>query len=140
MIAIQMSSRGKHMYCIALQDSPLVKDEGQSNWTRMKEKAREFANLTGPTHLFKGELIIVHDEGLGDYVRGSSAIDDSKRIVCKRICLSFLTDDEYQLLAPVKPLGDRLALFNNKQAMYTIKKLKHDDKTWVTIPVQHRRD
>ena len=131
-----MSSHGKSSYCIALQDLPLIKDEGQSSWGRIKERAKEFANLTGPTHLLKGELVIVHNGGVGDCVHGKSITDDSKRIACKKMCLSFLTDREYQLLAPVKPLADRLALYNNKQALYTIRKLKPDDKTWVSLPVQ----
>ena len=136
MIIIQMSSRGKRSYCIALQDLPLVKDEGQSNWAKIKEKAKEMANLTGPTHLLKGELLIVHDEGFGDFVRGRSTTDDSKRIVCKKMYVSPLTDSQYQLLAPVKSPGERWALFNNQQALYAIKSLKPEDKTWVSIPVQ----
>ena len=122
-----MSSRVERSYCIALKDLPLVKDEGQSSWARIKDIAK-------PTHLLKGELIIVQDGGDGDYVRGRSTTDDSKRFVCKKMYVSPLTDDEYQLLAPVKSPGERWALFNDKQALYAITSLKPDNKTWVSIP------
>ena len=44
-----------------------------------------------------------------------------------------VTDEEYQLLAPIKCLPDRLALSKNKDALLVLAKLKVEDQVRVTI-------
>ena len=132
-----MSSTYPPDYYIALQDVPLVKDDKQSNWLGKKARElKEFVAPAPPTHLLKGELLIVDDNTLPTHFRGRSASDPSKQFVCPKFHVASLTETEYQILAPIKLPSDRLVLYRNQYTLGTIKTLQSDDKIWVSVPVQ----
>ena len=116
-------------YYIALQDLPLSKD-GSSIWKKAKDALKGF----GLGHVLEGELLLGDDHFESGMFSGSLASDPSKRVVCPMLYVSYVTDSEYKLIAPVKQLGDRLVLFNNKEKLYSIKRLQVNSNVWVSVP------
>ena len=116
-------------YYIALQDIPLAKD-GPS----ILKKAKDYLIGSGSGYVLKGELLLGDGHSDSGMFSGSLASDPSKRVDCPMLYVSFVTDSEYKLIAPVKELGDRLVLFNNKEKLRSIKKLQVNSHVWVSVP------
>ena len=117
-------------YYIAIQDIPLVKDRPS-----IFEKAKDIFIGSGSGHVFlKGELFLSDSHSESGMFSGSLVSDPSKRIVCPKLYVSYVTHSEYKLIAPVKELGDRLVLFNDKEKLYSIKTLQVNSRVWVSVP------
>ena len=116
-------------YYIALQDIPLVKD-GLSIW----KKAKDVVIGSGLGYVLKGDMLLGDGHSESGMFSGSLASDPSKRVYCPTSSVSYVTDSEYKLIAPVKELGDRLILFNDKEKLHSIKKLQVNSNVWVSLP------
>jgi hypothetical protein len=133
-----MSSQNTSEFCIANQDIPLVKDDGQSTWIKGKaiELLKDIGLASGsPDHLLKGDLIAIDGYTSKGSVHGTLVSDHSKRIECPKSNVTSVTDTEYRLLAPIKVASARWDLFNSTDAMQIVRRLKLDERVWVSIPV-----
>ena len=119
-------------YYIALQDIPLVKD-GSSIWKKAKDVVQDVIG-SGMGHVLKGDLLLGDGHSESGMFSGLLASDPSKRVVCPTLYVSYVTDSEYMLIAPVKQLGDRLILLNDKEKLYSIKKLRVNSNVLVSLP------
>ena len=117
-------------YYIALQDIPLTKD-GPS----ILKKAKDYLIGSGSGHVLKGELLLGDGHSESGMFSGSIVSDPSKRVVCPMLYVSYVTDSEYMLIAPIKEHGDRLVLFNDKEKLYSIRRLKVNSNVWVSVPM-----
>ena len=102
-------------YYIALQDLPLTKD-GSSIF----KKAKDAVIGSRSSHVLKGDLLLGDGHSESGMFSGSLASDPSKRVVYPMLYVSYVTDSEYKLIAPVKELGDRLVLFNDKEKLHSV--------------------
>ena len=116
-------------YYIALQDIPLVKD-GSSIW----KKAKDVVIGSESGYVLKRELLLGDGHSESGMFSGSLVSDPSKTVVCPLLSVSYVTDSEYMLLAPVKQLGDRLALFNDKEKFQSMERLQVNSNVWVSLP------
>ena len=116
-------------YYIALQDIPLAEDEPS-----ILKKVKDILTGSGLGYVLKGELLLGDILSESGMFSGSVASDPSKRVVCPKLHVASVTNSQYKLIAPVKELGDRLVLLNDKEKLHSIQKLQVNSRVWVSIP------
>ena len=121
-------------YYIAVEDIPLPKENQKQGSRTVTYHAGQAEIPDKQTCISRGELLVSEGASTGDQITARLVFGASQQFTCPKSSVVPVTDEEYQLLAPIKCLPDRLALSKNKDALLALAKLKVEDRVWVTIP------
>ena len=64
----------------------------------------------------------------------SLASDRSKKVSCASSDVGSLSEDDYEWLVAIQKLVDRFQVYGQQEKLEAIKRLKFDDKVWVSLP------
>ena len=120
-------------YYIAVEDIPLPKENQKQGSRTVTYPAGQAEIPDKQTCISRGELLVSEGETTGDPITARLAFGTSQQFTYPKSSVVPVTDEEYQLLAPIKCLPDRLALSRNRDALLALAKLKVEDRVRVTI-------
>ena len=86
-------------------------------------------------HVLKGELLLREAQPHnGSHVMYSLASDRSKKVSCASSDVAPLSEDDYEWLVAIQKPVDRFQVYSLEKKLDAVKRLKPDDKVWVSLP------
>ena len=88
--------------------------------------------------VLRGELLVKEAQPQdGGHAMYSLALDRSKKVSCASSDVGSLSEDDYEWLVAIQKLVDRFQVYSQQEKLDAVKRLKVDDRVWVSLSTSH---